>query len=137
MGQKKSKRKKKDKKTVRTTKREPDGNLARFMPIIIGLIVVVAAGVIIFLAQKTASVDSRPSPTGDQASSSLSNVPRISPEEVLSRIESQADVIIVDTRAESSYHKAHLPGAISIPLEEVEGRYTELQAGKEIITYCA
>lgn len=142
MGRKKSKYKKRSKRTRQTIKREPAGNLSRFMPIIIGLVGVIAVAAIIFLLQKSVSVDSKLSPANSQASISsvddhYPDVPRISPEEVLSRIESKADVVILDVRAESSYDRGHLPGAIVIPVEEIGGRYAELPAGKEIIIYCA
>ena len=142
MGQKKSKYKKRSKGTTQTRKQGAASSLSRFMPVIIGLIGVLAAAAIIFLLQKNVSVGGKSSPASSQASVSsvedhYPDVPRILPEEVLSKVENKAEVVILDVRTESSYNKAHLPGAISIPREEIEERYTELPADKEIITYCA
>jgi len=64
-------------------------------------------------------------------------VPRLSPEEVKERLDSGADVVIVDVRSKEDFDEAHIKGAISIPLSEVEARYAELLRDKEIIVYCA
>lgn len=64
-------------------------------------------------------------------------VPRLSPEEVKERLDSGADVVIVDVRSREDFDEAHIEGAISIPLSEVESRYNELPEDKEIIIYCA
>jgi len=64
-------------------------------------------------------------------------VPRLSPEEVNERLDSRADVVIVDVRSKEDFDGAHIKGAISIPLSEVEARYTELPRDREIIIYCS
>lgn len=46
------------------------------------------------------------------------------------------DVILLDVRPESEFHVAHLPGARSVPLDELEARIRELPADREIIAYC-
>jgi rhodanese-related sulfurtransferase len=42
----------------------------------------------------------------------------------------------VDVRSASSYEASHIPGALSIPLAELEGRLGELDPDQWIITYC-
>lgn len=64
-------------------------------------------------------------------------VPRLSREEVKERLDSGANVVIVDVRSKEDFDEAHIKGAISIPLSEVEGRYAELSRDKEIIIYCS
>ena len=44
--------------------------------------------------------------------------------------------VFLDVRNESSYAANHIPGAISIPLDELEARIDELDPGQWIITYC-
>ncbi|MBN2659453.1 MAG: metalloregulator ArsR/SmtB family transcription factor [Spirochaetales bacterium] len=44
--------------------------------------------------------------------------------------------VIIDVRPESEYKTLHLPGAISIPLDELEDRYREIPAENDVITYC-
>ena len=42
----------------------------------------------------------------------------------------------VDVRPKAEYENAHLDGAASIPLEELETRLSELPRRKEIVAYC-
>jgi 3-mercaptopyruvate sulfurtransferase SseA len=44
--------------------------------------------------------------------------------------------IFVDVRAADVYAVSHIPGALSIPLEDVEARLSELNPDQWIITYC-
>jgi 3-mercaptopyruvate sulfurtransferase SseA len=45
--------------------------------------------------------------------------------------------IYVDVRSKEAYETGHIPGAISIPLNELMQRLKEIPPGKTIITYCA
>lgn len=45
-------------------------------------------------------------------------------------------VTVLDVRPDEEYSAAHIPGAISIPLEELSGRLSELPADREIVAYC-
>ena len=44
--------------------------------------------------------------------------------------------LIVDVRARDGYAKGRLPGAVSIPFEELPGRLRELPKNRELIVYC-
>lgn len=44
---------------------------------------------------------------------------------------------IIDTRALTAYQSEHIKGAISMPVDEVEKRYAELPANKQLIFYCS
>jgi hypothetical protein len=77
-----------------------------------------------------------PSPTVT-VDSGYSNVPRISLEELKDRLDAGADLVIVDVRSKEEFEQGHIPGAVSIPWEEMAARYSELPGDKEIITYCA
>lgn len=44
--------------------------------------------------------------------------------------------VFVDVRDPAYYQAGHIPGAISIPLNEIETRYPELDANQWIILYC-
>ncbi len=50
--------------------------------------------------------------------------------------QSHGEAILLDVRPTAEYAAGHLPGAISIPLDELEGRLSELPADKHIIAYC-
>ncbi|MBJ8340831.1 metalloregulator ArsR/SmtB family transcription factor [Antrihabitans sp. YC3-6] len=59
----------------------------------------------------------------------------ISRDELLSRIKA-GTVTILDVRPRTEYDAGHIPGALSIPLEELEDRLAELPAGNQIVAYC-
>jgi len=44
--------------------------------------------------------------------------------------------VFVDVRERAEYETDHIPGAISIPVAEVEARQRELASAGEILTYC-
>ena len=46
------------------------------------------------------------------------------------------EAIFLDVRTSQYYQQAHIPGALNIPLDELEARLGELQPGRWIITYC-
>ena len=47
------------------------------------------------------------------------------------------NAVFVDTRAAASYEGGHIKGALNIPSEQFQTRYTEVPNGKQIITYCS
>ncbi len=55
--------------------------------------------------------------------------------ELLARIRSGA-VTVLDVRPSEEYSAGHLPGAINIPLKEIEERIGQLPAGREVVAYC-
>lgn len=61
----------------------------------------------------------------------------ISPELVSEMLESDDErTILLDVRDDWEWEKAHLEGAIHIPLGELEFRLKELDPHNEIIAYC-
>jgi rhodanese-related sulfurtransferase/DNA-binding transcriptional ArsR family regulator len=59
----------------------------------------------------------------------------VSRDELLSMV-SNADVVVVDVRPAEEYTEGHLPGAVSVPLDELEARLAELPPGREVVAYC-
>ena len=55
--------------------------------------------------------------------------------ELLRRAEA-GDVVVLDVRPAPEYAAAHLPGAVNIPLEQLEDRLAELPADREVVAYC-
>ena len=64
-------------------------------------------------------------------------VPRVSLEDARTAIES-GDALVVDVRSDAAYAVSHIPGAINIPLDEIESNPTGLNLDRDkwIITYC-
>lgn len=44
--------------------------------------------------------------------------------------------VLVDVRNREGYQKEHIPGAVSIPEDELENRLNEIPRDKEVIVYC-
>jgi rhodanese-related sulfurtransferase len=63
-------------------------------------------------------------------------VPRIAPEALKAKLDAGEDIVIVDARSLAEYETAHIEGAISIPLAEIDNRYNELPRDKGIVLYC-
>ncbi len=45
-------------------------------------------------------------------------------------------MVLIDVRPRREFNEAHIPGAQSFPLRELEGRIDELPLGTEIVAYC-
>lgn len=59
----------------------------------------------------------------------------VSRRELLDRL--QAGIVtVLDVRPEDEFALGHLPGAINLPLAELERRLAELDPGREIVAYC-
>jgi rhodanese-related sulfurtransferase len=46
------------------------------------------------------------------------------------------EFVLIDTRARDAFAKAHIPGAVSVPLAELEQLAGQLPRDKELVTYC-
>jgi rhodanese-related sulfurtransferase len=56
--------------------------------------------------------------------------------EELRRLAKEGAVTVLDVRPREEYDAGHIPGALSIPVAELERRLGELPKRKEIIAYC-
>jgi rhodanese-related sulfurtransferase len=45
-------------------------------------------------------------------------------------------IVVVDVRPAEEYAAGHIPGAISIPVDDLGGRLAELPADAEVVAYC-
>jgi len=73
--------------------------------------------------------------TDDSNVDASGEVQRVSLEESKMAFDN-GEAVFIDVRSESSYAASHIPGALSIPLAELEGRLGELDPNQWIITYC-
>lgn len=55
--------------------------------------------------------------------------------DLLDRVRS-GDVVLLDVRPEDEFASGHIPGALSIPVEELERRLEEVPADREVVAYC-
>ncbi|MET8623842.1 metalloregulator ArsR/SmtB family transcription factor [Kitasatospora sp. NPDC004669] len=56
-------------------------------------------------------------------------------EELLARVKS-GTATVIDVRPAEEYAAGHIPGALSIPLDQLEARLAELPADAEVVAYC-
>ena len=59
----------------------------------------------------------------------------VAAKELLARLRG-GDVVLLDVRPEDEYGLGHLPGALNIPLRQLEQRLSELPRKREVIAYC-
>lgn len=59
----------------------------------------------------------------------------VSREDLLSRLH-EGSVFLLDVRPQDEFAVGHLPGALNIPLAELERRLGDLPANREVIAYC-
>ncbi len=59
----------------------------------------------------------------------------VSAQELLRRLD-DGDVVVLDVRPEDEYAAGHLPGARSLPIDELESHLDDLDPDAEIIAYC-
>jgi rhodanese-related sulfurtransferase len=56
-------------------------------------------------------------------------------EALLARVRA-GEVTVLDVRPAEEYRAGHLPGALSVPLKELERRLSELPRDRDIVAYC-
>jgi hypothetical protein len=71
--------------------------------------------------------------TGEPPLESAKRIPRAEAMEMIK----QNKAVWIDVRARESFDQEHIPGAISIPENELKARVKELPKNKFLITYCA
>ena len=59
----------------------------------------------------------------------------MSRDELLARM-GAGDVVLIDVRPEPEYRAAHIPGALSIPVEDLETKLATLPMGRDVVAYC-
>jgi ArsR family transcriptional regulator len=59
----------------------------------------------------------------------------VSRDELVDRLRS-GTATVLDVRPEDEFRQGHLPGALNIPLSQLERRLAELPADREIVAYC-
>jgi rhodanese-related sulfurtransferase len=59
----------------------------------------------------------------------------ITPEELLRRLKGD-EVVLLDVRPPAEYDAGHLPGAVSVPIDDLPRRLKDLPGDKTIVAYC-
>jgi 3-mercaptopyruvate sulfurtransferase SseA len=78
----------------------------------------------------------KPQPTiANPTPATVESVVRVSLVDAKSAFDAKVAVFL-DVRAVESFDQAHIPGALNIPLDQLEARLSELDPNAWIITYC-
>jgi len=72
---------------------------------------------------------------GEEAATTVTNIPEISPRDLKSRLDRGDDLFILDVREPHEYQICNLKGHL-IPLGELSRRVHELDSSKEIVAHC-
>lgn len=56
-------------------------------------------------------------------------------EELLARL-STGEVVLLDVRPGPEYRAGHIPGALNLPLAELEGHLEAIASGRQVVAYC-
>ena len=98
---------------------------------------VIAVGMLTACNSQEAVLPQAPSTPAQspQAKNPADEARRITAEE-LHKLWETKDVLIIDTRGEPDYQAGHIPGAISVPANEVATKIEELPRTKMIVAYC-
>lgn len=59
----------------------------------------------------------------------------VSREELMKRL-NEGSVTVLDVRPREEYEAGHVPGAVNIPLKDIERHLKDLPEGREIVAYC-
>ncbi|MDF2856643.1 MAG: transcriptional regulator, ArsR family [Neobacillus sp.] len=71
----------------------------------------------------------------DEFYSGKEELEQIKMDELLQRLK-DGNVTLIDVRPKEEYELLHIPGANSIPIEELEKHITEFAPGQEVVAYC-
>ena len=61
----------------------------------------------------------------------------VTPEEAKTMVQQNKDLFILDVRNPNEFVVVHYPGALNIPVNELEQRLSEVPAGKPVLVHCA
>jgi len=63
------------------------------------------------------------------------NIESLDERELIKKVR-DGEILLIDVRPEKEYEAGHIPGAISIPLKELEKKLKSLPHSREIFAYC-
>ena len=67
---------------------------------------------------------------------SVPSVPVVRSDHVKALLDAREPVVLVDFRKATEYRAGHLPGALSVPITELDRRFREIPATARLILYC-
>ncbi len=65
----------------------------------------------------------------------VDNLEKVDRKDLLERVR-KGKVVVVDVRPKEEYEAGHIPGALSIPLTQLEQHMSEIDPEQEVVAYC-
>jgi len=62
-------------------------------------------------------------------------IPRITADETKRRLDAGGRILLVDVRSREAYDRSHIPGALSVPVKDIEARFREVPVDRTVVTY--
>ena len=100
-----------------------------------GLLLVVSAVVLVMQNNTGQATQVSPVTGGDHEEETYPGIGRISLADAKAALDT-GSAVFVDVRIVEAYTVNHIPGALNLPLGELETRLNELDPNQWIITYC-
>jgi 3-mercaptopyruvate sulfurtransferase SseA len=100
-----------------------------------GPMIIIGGGVVLILVALVWLFSGQIKPFQVNVTKTPLDVSRVTLKEAKTAYDNQ-QALILDVRDSESYSAAHIPGAVNIPINEIETRFEELDANQWIITYC-
>lgn len=102
-------------------------------PVLIGVLAVLWPGLLVVGAGRAPASATQPP---RWAPPTAAGYEQISPAQLRQQMDAGEDLTVLDVRPQTAYGAGHLPGAISVPLQQLGWRCTELDRQKETVVYC-
>ena len=107
------------------------------------VVILVVGGILLIFAAFLFTMKTKPNPDVSQPTAAVSGqeegsypeIQRVSLGDAKAALDANT-AVFVDVRGDSLYAESHIPGALSIPLTELENHLDKLNAADWIITYC-
>ena len=64
------------------------------------------------------------------------DVVTVTAEQVKAFMDARERLVLIDLRPRSEFQKSHLPGARSVPMQELEKRFREIPQSGRVVLYC-
>ena len=100
-----------------------------------GFLLILAAAILFLQNEPNPAPSQPPTAVNAQGEQATSEIQRVSVEDAKAALDANT-AVFVDVRGDSLYTESHIPGALSIPLADLENHLDELNPADWIITYC-
>jgi phage shock protein E len=94
--------------------------------VILGILIVIAVGIVLFISDTSRSAELPPSPTAVSV--------EISATQAYAKY--QQGAFFLDVRSQDEYNQFHIKGSMLIPLDQLPNRLNELPKDKEVVVVC-